>query len=407
MRSRTPQMAHKWRNRFGKARRRSFVASMCGFTKRFMNLGRQTVRERQAAGCQRFATASVPAFHYYSLCVRFWPSLEDVVVLPLIPVVLIGTGLVTGSGGAVLGVKGGLNLKKSKTRLDEAQSRYDDARSRLESHETRTNELLVVLGGRQEDAIHLAVERMAAFLRRHEKQVAESDKLLADGLDVEVNEVVLGRELGQDAISWARGVVGSTVAGVGVNVGLTSAATAFASASTGTAISSLSGAAATSATGAFFGGGSLAAGGGGMALGATALNFVTIGPAVLVAGFVVAGQGEKAKTKAREYEAAVNEEVASMTLTHAAFDAIASRVTELEDLLAELLRRSVDALDVLESEPFDPSHHASRFHSALALAVAVRDVACAQVVDESGALTETSAAVSVRYRALIKERTDA
>ena len=327
-------------------------------------------------------------------------------VLPLIPVVLIGAGLVTGSGGAALGVKGGLDLRRSKHRLDDAQARYDEGRSGLEAHEMGINELLVGLGEHQELAVRLTVDRMADFLRRHEKEVAESEKLLADGLDVTVNEVALGRELGQDAISWARGVAGSAAAGVGVNFGLTSAATAFASASTGTAISSLSGAAATSATGAFFGGGSVAAGGGGMALGATALNFVTIGPAVLVAGFVVAGQGEKAKTKACEYEATVNKEIASMAVTRAAFDAIAKRVAELEDVLGELVSRSVAALDLLESEPFDPAQHASRFHSALGLAVAVRDVASAEVVDESGVLTETSAAVSIRYRTLIKESAD-
>ena len=41
-------------------------------------------------------------------------------------------------------------------------------------------------------------------------------------------------DLGQDAIAWMRGIAGSAVAGVGINVGLTSAVTAFASASTGT-----------------------------------------------------------------------------------------------------------------------------------------------------------------------------
>ena len=44
---------------------------------------------------------------------------------------------------------------------------------------------------------------------------------------------------------------------------------------------------ATNATLAFLGGGSLATGGAGMATGAAALNFVTIGPAILVSGFVV------------------------------------------------------------------------------------------------------------------------
>lgn len=55
----------------------------------------------------------------------------------------------------------------------------------------------------------------------------------------------------------------------------TSAVMAFGAASTGTAISSLSGAAATNATLAWLGGGSLAAGGGGMAAGTAVLGTIT------------------------------------------------------------------------------------------------------------------------------------
>ena len=67
-------------------------------------------------------------------------------------------------------------------------------------------------------------------------------------------------------------------------------ATTFASsvgvASTGTAISGLSGAAATNATLAWLGGGSLATGGGGMALGSIVLGGITVGPALTATGEV-------------------------------------------------------------------------------------------------------------------------
>lgn len=65
------------------------------------------------------------------------------------------------------------------------------------------------------------------------------------------------------------------------------AAGVFATASTGTAIASLSGAAATNATLAFFGGGSLAAGGLGIAGGTAVLGGLVAGPALAVIGFVV------------------------------------------------------------------------------------------------------------------------
>lgn len=327
-------------------------------------------------------------------------------VLPLLPAVLIGVGVVTGAGGGVLGLKGGYDIKKANSRIRVAGARYDDERRRLEAHELVTNETLKTLGTRQEQANHMVVARMADFLRRHTKEVSESEKLLVDGLESALGQVAVGEGLGQDAISWMRGIVGTAVTGVGVNAGITTAVTTFATASTGTAISALSGAAATKATLAFLGGGSLAAGGGGMAVGAAALNFVTIGPAILVSGFVVAGQGEKAKTKARENEAAVNVAIAEVQETKTKFDGIIARAEELEGLLDQLVMRGTSALDLLESEPFDPGSHAVRFHQALTLAVAVRDVASTQVVDESGDLNEETAMFKVRYRPLLKETDD-
>jgi hypothetical protein len=324
-------------------------------------------------------------------------------VLPLVPLALIGIGVVSGASGAALGLKGGYDIKKANDRIRQAGAQYEQERRELQAHERVTNETLKVLGAGQEQALHVVVERMADFLRRHQKQVADSEKLLVDGLETTPGQVKLDGSLGQDAISWMRGIVGSAVAGVGINSGITTAVTTFASASTGTAISSLSGAAATNATLAALGGGSIASGGAGMAAGAAALNFVTIGPALLVSGFVVAGQGEKAKTKARANEAEVNVAIAEMQATKSKFDAIVARAEELETLLDQLVARGSAALDVLESEPFDPTRHAARFQQALSLAIAVRDVACTQVVDGSGDLNEETATFKVRYRTLMRE----
>ena len=140
-----------------------------------------------------------------------------------------------------------------------------------------------------------------------------------------------------------------------------------------------------------------------MVAGAAALNFVTIGPALLVSGLVVAGQGEKAKTKARENEAAGNVVVAEMEAAKVAFDAIQDRANELRDLIIAIRDRAIDAIDLLESEPFDPERHAARFQRALSLAIAVRDIASAQVVNEAGNLDEGSARFNITYRPLTKE----
>ena len=67
----------------------------------------------------------------------------------------------------------------------------------------------------------------------------------------------------------------------------------FASASTGTAISTLSGAAATNATLAFFGGGSLATGGLGMAGGMYVLGGLVAGPALMVMGMITEAKSKE------------------------------------------------------------------------------------------------------------------
>lgn len=79
----------------------------------------------------------------------------------------------------------------------------------------------------------------------------------------------------------------------------------LATASTGTAISTLSGAAATNATLAWLGGGTIAAGGGGVALGTMILGGVVAGPALAIFGHIVGNKGEEALNNARSnYERA-------------------------------------------------------------------------------------------------------
>lgn len=154
------------------------------------------------------------------------------------------------------------------------------------------------------------------------------------------------------------------------------------------------------------GGGSLASGGGGVALGATALNFVTIGPTLLVGGMVVKGQGTKARSKAREYEARVHVAIASLDETKTRLHGVQARTDELSDLLKRLVAAGVDALDILESEEFVPEQHVDRFQRAIALTMAIRDVAATPVVDGAGGVNDKTEDFAVRYRPMTEENDD-
>lgn len=328
-------------------------------------------------------------------------------VLPLIPVVLIAVGAATGGSGLALGGKGALAIKKAQSQRSAAIKRYEVRRKQSEARVAATNALLERLGNDQQQALTDVVLRMAEFLRRNERQVRENERLLVDGIDATMHQVAGLTNLDIDAASWIAGALGSAGAGIGAGAGVTAAASAFGVASTGAAISGLSGVAASNAALAFLGGGSLASGGGGMALGAAALNFVTIGPGLLVAGFVAHTQGDKAMTKAKEVCAKVQVGIAELNEFGAKLSAVDMRANELRSLLGDLRERAVAALDLLESEPFDAKIHAARFQRAMTLATAVRDVAAAPVVDEAGDLAEESGKLSVKYRAMTEENTNA
>ena len=103
-------------------------------------------------------------------------------VLPLIPAVLIAVGAVTGGGGVALGGKGALDLKKASRELKEARSRYERRHADSEQRVAVTNRRLEELGDQQQQALINVVVRMGDFLRRHEKQVRDSERLLVDGM---------------------------------------------------------------------------------------------------------------------------------------------------------------------------------------------------------------------------------
>lgn len=67
--------------------------------------------------------------------------------------------------------------------------------------------------------------------------------------------------------------------------------------------------------------------------GATALNVVTLGPALLISGLVLKGQGQKALTEAAEHRTAIAVAIAELDRTDALLTAVDERVEELESLL--------------------------------------------------------------------------
>lgn len=174
----------------------------------------------------------------------------------------------------------------------------------------------------------------------------------------------------------------------------------FGTASTGTAIGGLSGAAAWNATLAWLGGGSLAAGGGGMALGTLVLGGITVGPALMIGGFVLGGEGEKALTKAKEYQAQVYTEIAKLKTFEEFLAQVQSRIYELTSLVNALNCRALEILTILESCPFDSRRDIARFQQVALLIKALTEIIKTPILDANGNLNKDTDVLTEKYSSI-------
>jgi hypothetical protein len=192
----------------------------------------------------------------------------------------------------------------------------------------------------------------------------------------------------------------------------------FGTASTGAAISGLSGVAASNATLALLGGGSLAVGGGGMALGAAVLSGIAAGPALMIGGFVLGGAGEKALTKARCYEAKVNTEIERLVAYKDSLGQVERRIAELKYLVNSLNNRAIESLIVLESKVFVSSgillkdsenslvletvtfvteRDAVKFQEVALLIKALSEIMKTPILDHEGKLNQATETLKEKY----------
>ena len=189
--------------------------------------------------------------------------------MPL-PLILGIAAAVAGTTGVGLGIHGGVKMKQANDKLKEAQKRNNSNNARLERMNQSACRTMDVLGE------NVSIPK---FEGEEIKKASVGASVLVGGLS--------GAALG-------------TAGGFAASGATTAAVMALGTASTGTAISALSGAAATNATLAALGGGSLAAGGGGIALGTTILGAATLGVGLLVGGVIFSCTGSKISSKADE-----------------------------------------------------------------------------------------------------------
>lgn len=218
-----------------------------------------------------------------------------------IPLLLLVPAITSGVYGAYRGIKAAVDNSDAGDISGDARTIYEKSTHNLNSEKERCNAILGDYGRKKLQAFNSNIPTfIELFSQIKNVELSHSPNLdtlkLGDFSSNSLKELTSEYEMLKSS-------------GLGLGAGLTGgAATAFgayggtmmlASASTGTAISSLSGVAATNATLAWLGGGSIAAGGGGMAMGTMVLGGLVAGPALLIFGSVMGNKAETALNDAR------------------------------------------------------------------------------------------------------------
>lgn len=290
--------------------------------------------------------------------------------------------------------------QKANELAKEAQERFERAVEDLKREEAATNKLAEEYGQLQLNVIRSTIKRFVTFLENSGRKASESEKRLLEGMDFSVQQMKEYKAAAVGAEQYFMAGVksaGAAAAGYGGAIG---AVTSLGAASTGTAISTLSGAAAWNATLAWFGGGAIAAGGGGMAVGAVVLGGITLLPALAIGGFFAASEGEKAMTKARQHEAQVNKAIADMKLAKDFAQQVRQRITELRKVFESMNTRAVKGLSQLESQPFDAKRDAEKFQQVGLLMKGLVEMLKTPVLNNDGKLNLGTVKVLEKYRIL-------
>lgn len=271
-----------------------------------------------------------------------------------IPFLLGGAAVAAGLLGVKKGADAIINNSEAKELLETAEIKFNKKKNELENIRVNTNDSLECLG---ELKLKSWSEDLGRFidLMDHIKNVeltgeASTDELLKRNINISAKELVEIREMSLKAEEIVAGGIGSLGAGALAGIASYGGAMMFASASTGTAIASLSGVAATNATLAWFGGGSLAAGGFGMAGGAVVLGGIVAGPILGVGGFLYESKSRENLAEAKKYYAEANHAIEEMENAIVVMNGIIKLSNQYYDLICSIRQKLTNILNILEGE---------------------------------------------------------
>lgn len=319
--------------------------------------------------------------------------------MPL-PLLFIGVAAATGAFGVGKTVKAGIDTNNAKQINKSANEIVENSTDWLNAQRLACGRSLSQLG---EQKLYVLNSTMTEFLDCFQR-IKNVDFKDTEGLDelkkmhIDEHDFQEMRTLVNFAGSLAGGAVAGTAGGALAAFGAYGAAQALAFASTGTAIASLSGAAATNATLAFFGGGSLAAGGLGMAGGTAVLGGLVAGPALMVMGLVAGHAAKKNLEQAITNRAEAVQIASQLDVASLQCETIRRRTYMFYNLLARLDTYFLPLIykmeDIVANEGEDYRSYTTDSKKVIAscasVAVSVKTVLDTPLLTDDGLLTDKS-----------------
>ena len=313
----------------------------------------------------------------------------------VLPFLLVGAGAVA-LYGAYKSARAVKDIGEAKDTNRDAQSIYDDATESLKHCRDSTQKRLERLGERKaalyEDTLTTFVATFSRIKNVDIDELDVPDRFLAD-IEAEILEI---REIAVQMSKTVGGGAGALGAGALAGLAAYGSVGLLGTASTGTAIGSLSGVAATNATLAWLGGGSLAAGGMGIAGGTAVLGGIVAAPVLLVGGLLLASKATEAKENASSNLAKALAAAEAMKTAETATRTIGWAADRTRDVLRKLrvlLDDDMPALQCLVQNNDDYGTYGQRDKELVArvvsLAVTAKNVAETPLLEEDGAVTKT------------------
>lgn len=310
----------------------------------------------------------------------------------------------------ISGVQAYEDRKEAKLTVEQAKHEYAKAAKETKRRIAVLNKEIDNFGRVRLECLNKTTRQFILCLNDLRQKSKTREFEYWEAIDIKKEHIAELKNLEMSTSQILTGTVAASALGAaaltGVPVMVTGTVAAVASASTGAAISTLSGAAATNAVLAVLGGGTLAAGGGGVAAGAAVLSAITYsatgGVAILAAGLIASAHYSKKLTEAKKHEKEAKIAIAKMEESWIIMDGIQKRINELKELTESLTCRAMHEMKYLmpliPDFQVDDLYHLEVFQKCGLLVLAGCDLARAPIFDDQGDISEETGIIANKIR---------